>query len=46
MNLEQGVRLSQYEILAPLGAGGPPPLNAAFSRGYGASTVAMERTST
>ena len=32
MSLLSGTRLGPYEILAPLGAGGPPPLALALMR--------------
>jgi len=32
MSLAIGTKLGSYEILAPLGAGGPPPLASALMR--------------
>ena len=32
MSLTPGARLGPYEVLAPLGAGGPPPLASALMR--------------
>jgi len=32
MTITPGTRLGPYEVLAPLGAGGPPSLAAAFGR--------------
>jgi hypothetical protein len=31
-----GAKLGPYEVVAKLGAGGPPSLNAAYGRSYGA----------
>jgi hypothetical protein len=42
--MKSGSRVGPYEVVAKLGEGGPPSLNAAFGRSYGGSTVAMERT--
>jgi len=39
-----GPRLGPYEVVAKLGAGGPPALNAASGRSYGGSAVAKETT--
>ena len=44
MPLNTGTRLGPYEILSPIGAGGPPSLARETSASFGASTVAMERT--
>jgi hypothetical protein len=39
-----GSMLGPYEIVAKLGEGGPPPLNAACGRSYGESRRSQERT--
>ena len=42
---EPGTRLGRFEILAAIGAGGPPPLAyAACLASYGASAEAVTRT--
>ena len=44
MSLAPGTRVGPYDIVAALGAGGPPSLKAACGRSYGGSTVAKETT--
>lgn len=44
MLLATGSRLGSYEIVAPLGADGPPSLACEGCPSFGGSTVAMERT--
>jgi len=43
-SLDPGTQIARYRVVSLLGTGGPPTLNAAFDRSYGASAVAMERT--
>jgi len=44
MPLVPGTKLGPYEVVSSLGAGGPPPLNAACGRSSGGSPEAKETT--
>jgi len=43
MVLDARTRLGLYEVVAKLGEGGPPWLNAAFGRSYGGSAEVGRR---
>jgi hypothetical protein len=41
--IQPGTVVGRFRVVSLLGAGGPPPLNAACGRSFGASAVAQTR---